>query len=317
MFGVALLAACVTRGPFVAASLGNAPASIELTATPFFPQDRYQCGPAALATVLVASNSSVTPEALTPFVYIPARKGSLQLEMQAAPRSFGRLTYVLAPRLDAILAELAAARPVLVLHNYGVPFFPRWHYAVVIGYDASNDTLLLRSGIERRQVQRAAHFLRAWDNGGRWAMVVLRAGEIAASAESPVYLRAAADFERVAAPEESRLAFDAAVRRWPAEPLAWIGRGTALYRSGDLAGAARDYARALELDEHNAGARNNLAQTLLELGCPRSAGKQLARIDVDAIGESLRIAVLDTRERVSAAADSGARLDAARCPPAD
>ena len=83
--------------------------------------------------------------------------------------------------------------------------------------------------------------------------------------------------------------------------MAWIGRGTAQYRAGKLAEAAQDYAAALRVDASNAGARNNLAQTLLEQGCPRRAREQLAAIDVATLQSPLREAVLDTRLHVDAA----------------
>jgi tetratricopeptide (TPR) repeat protein len=312
----ALLSACVTREPFIPANLpAGAQARVELEATPFFPQKKYQCGPAALAAVLGASNVDATPEALVPIVYLPARHGSLQVEMQAAPRRFGRLSYPLSRNLDSVLAELSAGRPVLVLHNYGLPIWPKWHYAVVIGYDAATDKFILRSGKKRRAEWRARTFMVAWHNGGRWAMVVLRPGEIAASANSTLYLDAAADFERGASPEDSRLAFDAAVQRWPGEPVAWIGRGTAEYRAGNFANAARDYAAALRLDPDNAGARNNLAQSLLDLGCPAHALEQLAPVSVDALAAPLRDAVLDTRRHIEAAAIARPVSDPIRCTP--
>ena len=253
-------------------------------------------------------------EALVPIVYLPARHGSLQVEMQAAPRKFGRLAYPLSRNLDSILAELNAGRPVLVLHNYGLPIWPRWHYAVVIGYDSATDQFILRSGKKRRAEWRARTFMVAWHNGGRWAMVVLRPGEIAASANPTLYLEAAADFERGATPEESRLAFDAAVQRWPAEPVAWIGRGTAEYRAGNTANAARDYAAAVRLDPGNAGARNNLAQSLLDLGCPARAREQLAPVSIDGLTPALRAAVLDTRRHIEAAAANPVS-DPSRCSP--
>lgn len=294
-----LLSACATRGPFISSTAGDvAHTSADLESTPFFPQTEYQCGPAALATVLGASAVSTTPDALAPLVYLPARRGSLQVEMEAVPRRFGRLSYVLSPNLDSILAELDAGRPVLVLHNYGVPFFPRWHYAVVVGYDAAKDQLTLRSGVTRRQVLSARNFMLAWANGKRWAMVVLRPGETAASANPKRYLEAAADFERNASPEDARLAFDAAIRRWPAEPIAWIGRGTAEYRAGNLNAAAKDYAAAVQADGTNAGARNNLAQTLLDLGCPLAARDALEPVELGALESPLREAVLDTRQHI-------------------
>jgi tetratricopeptide (TPR) repeat protein len=288
---------------------------VELEATPFYPQKKYQCGPAALAAVLGASSVDATPEALVPIVYLPARHGSLQVEMQAAPRKFGRLSYPLSRNLDSMLAELNAGRPVLVLHNYGLPFWPKWHYAVVIGYDSATDRFILRSGKKRRAEWRARTFMVAWHNGGRWAIVVLRPGETPASANPTLYLESAAEFEQGASPSDSRLAFDAAVQRWPAEPVAWIGRGTAEYRAGNIANAARDYAAALRLDPDNVGARNNLAQSLLDLGCPAHAREQLAPVNVDILASPLKEAVLDTRRQADAAVTASPVSDASRCVP--
>src|SRR5437868_2835012 len=42
------------------------PRHLELTQVPFFPQDEYQCGPAALATALSASGVKITPQELVP-----------------------------------------------------------------------------------------------------------------------------------------------------------------------------------------------------------------------------------------------------------
>lgn len=296
-----LLGGCVTRGPL----LESRTQVVELDDTPFFPQDAHQCGPAALATVLGASAVPVTPEDLQPRVYLPGRRGSLQVEMQAAPRAYGRLAYRIEPELSAITAELDAHRPVLVLHNYGLPFWPRWHYAVVVGYDVPKDRLTLRSGRKRRQQLSAANFMRAWDNGDRWALVVLRPGELPANPDKQRYLEAAAAFEGVAQPQDAWLTFDAAVKRWADEPIAWIGRGTASYRRNDKPAAAADYRAALRLNEAQPAARNNLAMTLLEMGCATQARQQLAQIDASKLDSRLRNEVADTLRQVNAGTDSG------------
>jgi tetratricopeptide (TPR) repeat protein len=254
--------------------------------------------------VLGASGVDARPEDLERRVFLSGRRGSLQVEMEAAPRSYARLAYPLGPNLDDVLAETAAGRPVLVLHNYGLPFWPRWHYAVVIGYEADGDAILLRSGTMRRQRLSARNFMRAWDNGGRWALVVLKPGELPAKPEESRYLQAAAGFERVATPTDAGLAFDAAVRRWPSQAVARIGRGTASYRSGDLQSAASDYAEALRLDPALAGARNNLAMTLLDLGCPHEARETLAPLDPASLQGPLAEAVRDTRAQIEARATS-------------
>src|SRR5688500_17642349 len=84
---------------------------------PFHPQTDRDCGPAALATVLGASGVAITPEALLPQVYLPGRKGSLQLELIGASRRAGRIPYRVERTPEALLAELQAGRPVLVLQN--------------------------------------------------------------------------------------------------------------------------------------------------------------------------------------------------------
>jgi tetratricopeptide (TPR) repeat protein len=294
-----LLAGCAGGALVVPSLPAEAPRVVELTDTPFHPQSAFQCGPAALATALGASGVQVTPEEMQPLVYLPARRGSLQVEMQAVPRKYGRLAYALTPDFNSILAELVAQRPVLVLHNYGLPFFPRWHYAVVVGYDAQKDQVVMRSGTTARQRMGARTFMRAWDNGDRWALVLLRPGELPASAEAARYLEAAAAFERTATPEDARAAFEAASVRWPDRPVAWIGLGTAEYRRKAFQSAVRDYATAVRLDASHPGARNNLAMAYLELGCVAQARDQLQAIDSAALNEPLRVAVEDTRRQLS------------------
>jgi tetratricopeptide (TPR) repeat protein len=296
-----LFAGCATHGPLIEPGAR----SVELADVPFFPQEIHQCGPAALATVLGASYVDVTPEELASRVYLPGRRGSLQLEMQAAPRSYGRLGYRTAPELADITAQLDEGRPVLVLHNYGLPIWPRWHYAVVVGYDAAAQQLLLRSGRNQRQVLSATNFMRAWDNADRWAIVLLRPGEMPATADRERYLESAAGFESVASPEDAWAAFDAAVKHWPDDAVARVGRGTASYRAHEFQAAAADYRAAIQLDGNQAGARNNLAMTLLELGCVAEARRQIDAIDTGSLEPRLREEVLDSQRQIHAATDTG------------
>ena len=91
----------------------NLPASRELTAVPFFPQEKYQCGPAALAMAISWSGLPVRPEDLVEQVYTPSRKGSLQVAMIAAVRRHGRLAYEISD-LESLFPEIAAGYPVIM-----------------------------------------------------------------------------------------------------------------------------------------------------------------------------------------------------------
>lgn len=299
---VLLLGGCAARAPLMAPG-GRA---VELDKTPFFPQEIHQCGPAALATVLGASYVDVTPEELAEQVYIPGRRGSLQVEMMAAPRTHGRIAYRIAPDLADITAQLDSGRPVLVLHNYGLPFWPRWHYAVVVGYDTAGQQMILRSGKVQRQVLSAANFMRAWDNADRWGLVLLKPGEMPPSADRERYLEAAAGFELASTPEQAWAAFDVAVKEWPDDPVARVGRGTASYRNNDFHAAAADYRAALQMDDSQAAARNNLAMTLLQLGCIAEARRQIGGIDVTTLDAALRADIADSKRQIEAAEDTGA-----------
>jgi len=240
--------------------------AVELDATPFFPQQRYQCGPAALATALSASGVDTSPESLVDRVYIPGRQGSLQLELLAAARSEGRLPYVIDGTLAAAWRELAAGRPVLVLQNLGVAAIPRWHYAVLVGIDAARDEVVLRSGTDRRRVTELKTFLRTWRRGDYWGMVVLRADELPATVDRARYFAAIAALEQAGRPALAETAWRTAGDAFPGDTVPMFGLANAQSALGEHAAAAATYRALLGRDAGLVAARNNLALVLAEQG---------------------------------------------------
>ena len=275
VLAAALLCAGCSINPQWQLARGDAPAAPVLLGVPFHPQTEYQCGPAALATVLGASGVPITPEALVPQVYLPGRQGSLQPELVAATRRAGRIPYPVDQDPSALLAELHAGRPVLVLQNLLVRSVPRWHYAVVVGSDPAGNALLLNSGTERGLRVPAPKFLRTWDWAGRWGLLALRPGELPARADPVRYLAAVADFEAVAGAAAAAPAYAAAVQRWPAEPRAHLALGNQAYAAGDLEQAANHYRDGLAHAPADVVLGNNYASVLGELGCRAEARKVL------------------------------------------
>ena len=271
------LAACAASPP-IREQWPPATAGVELSATPFFPQTQYQCGPAALATVLGASGVPLSPDELAPQVFLPGRRGSLQLELVAATRRNQRMPYVLKPEPAALFAELAAGRPVLVLQNLGVSWLPVWHYAVVIGADPMAETVVLRSGTDRRRVMSYRRFMDSWRRADRWALVTTALDEVPVSATALDWLNSASAFEQLGQLPQATAAYGAATQRWPELPLAWQLLGNVRYKAGDRAAARSAYRRAAQL-KPDAASYNNLAQVELELGCREAAAAALVEAD--------------------------------------
>lgn len=296
---VCALCGCATREPALLPLLPGGSSAVEISATPFYPATGHSPGAAALAMMLTASGVSATPAELSPLLYSPALHDTVGA-LAALPPRFGRVAYRIAPDLPALLVELAAGHPVLVQLSRSRSLLSEWHFAVVVGYEVRTDTIVVREASRRRRALRARDFMSAWGNADRWGMLVLRPGELPAAVSTESYLHAAIEFERHARPEDSLLVFEAALRRWPDEPLAWMGRAVARLQAGDRTAAASDFTTSLRIDGSNALARNGLALTLLDLGCIHEAQSQIDKIREYALADPLRSTIEGSRNRISA-----------------
>ncbi len=306
---VMLMSGCATDSQFVSSySLDSPSPSVELDETPFFPQSDDQCGPAALATILNQSGVDVGLEEARSAVFIPERQGSLQVELVAAIRGYGRVPYQIEPRLSSLIAELQAGRPVLILQNLGIKIAPLWHYAVVVGYSPEDRQIVLRSGSIKRHVLSEAKFLRSWRRGDYWGVVALRPNELPAVSDEESYLKAVAGMESIGQHEAALEAYRAALTRWPGSTLALLGLGNAHYAQGDLINAERTYRSLLAVHPEHVIALNNLAQTLTERGCTREAMTMIeAAFEVPDTPEWLFASVNATSQAISESAQGSCR----------
>jgi tetratricopeptide (TPR) repeat protein len=268
---IALLGGCASLiAPQSVALRDQRPADLpphaELKQVPFFPQTEYQCGPAALATVLASAKVKVKPDDLVSQVYVPGRKGSFQVEMLAAARRHGMISYELAPRYEDVLREIAAGTPVILLQNLGAGPFDSWHYAVAVGYDLEDNHLVLRSGDQQRHVMNAGVNEFVWRKSGYWAMVVVPPNRIPATAHEATWLSAVAAFERVGSPRAARTAYATFLKRWPENVSASVGLANTYHASGEFKEAERVLRAALARDPDSVVVLNNLAQTLSDQG---------------------------------------------------
>ncbi|MBI5462540.1 MAG: PA2778 family cysteine peptidase [Gammaproteobacteria bacterium] len=296
LLAVALLTACAPRPPMPDLQ-GTA---LELDSVPFYPQEQYQCGPAALATVLRWSGVAVTPEQLAPTLMIPARKGSLQIELQAQTRVQGRVPFAIRGELSAVQAELRAGHPVLVLQNLAFAWRPVWHYAVVVGIDPVERTVTLRSGRERRHVVGWETFEHTWARAGHWALVILKPGELPAMVDATAVLEAVAPFEQAQRWAVAEAVYRSAAQRWPQQVVFALGVANSRYARGDLAAAEAAYRGAIAAFPDDPVAYNNLALVLVDLKRWDEAERLVVRaLELNSErGGPLREEFMDTQRRI-------------------
>jgi ABC-type bacteriocin/lantibiotic exporter with double-glycine peptidase domain len=143
---------------------------------PFFPQETFQCGPAALATVInywygkTGAIKTLTPEAISAEIYSPSARGVLGIDLEVYARKQSFEAQQLAGTIDQLKSSLDKGIPPLVLVDYGFSSYQRNHFMVVKGYSAG--ALLVNSG--RKESVRIANedLLKVWRKTGYWMLLI-------------------------------------------------------------------------------------------------------------------------------------------------
>jgi hypothetical protein len=238
----------------------------EIDEVPFFPQKDYQCGPAALATSLAYFGAPVTADDLVPEVYLPDRRGSLQIEMLAATRRNGLVAYQLKPRFEDLLREIDAGFPVIILQDFGIWPLSIWHYSVAVGFDMTEGELTFRSGNKRQLVVPFAVVEYTWKESDYWAMVTAPPSRIPVTATEADYLKSVVALEHAGNKGAARTAYTAMLERWPGSLGAGIALANLDYGEGKLKDAEAMLRHMVDTHPDAPVAYNNLAQTLLDEG---------------------------------------------------
>jgi tetratricopeptide (TPR) repeat protein len=286
-----LLTAC-GQSPLIVPPSSRLPERVELSSIPFYPQSAYQSAPAALAIMLNQRGVLTTPGFLQDQVHIPGREGSRQGEVSEAARAHDMLVYPLKPQIEDLLAEVAAGNPVLLLQNLGYDWYPKWHFAVLVGYDRREQTLVMRSGSTRRLISDFSAFDQAWKRAGRWAVVTVPADTLPVTVEPGVWLKAASDLDGSGRKSAAQRAFRTATERWPTRIDGWLALARSRQAGADLLGAQEALLAGLKQQPTSAEGWFALTEVFSERGCIAAAGRarqcaqRLAPTDGRVLGNS-------------------------------
>ena len=140
---------------------------------PFSPQSKYQCGPAALASVLNYYGCRVTPAEVAEAIYKKQLKGTLSIDLTLFARRMGFNARTFKGSISGLKGHISKDRPLIVFRDLGYPFLPIRHFSVVIGYDDAEGILVLYSGKRKNKVISYERFLRSWAEMDYWTLLVL------------------------------------------------------------------------------------------------------------------------------------------------
>jgi len=168
------------------------PERVELSGT-FYRGVANQSGPQVLASVLAQQGIVITPGLLDKPLHLPGAEAQLQQNMQNLAREYGMVVYPLDSHLSALLTQVAAGYPVMLRYTEGSAFWSEPRYALLAGYDRKKQTVLLRAGMNRRELMSFSTFESAFKGAGGWAVLIQRPNQIPAQVDQQRWLKAASE----------------------------------------------------------------------------------------------------------------------------
>lgn len=251
-------------------SMPHLPRIAAVENVPFFAQEDKYCGPASLAMLVSWLGMPVTQEDMAALVYTPERKGTLQTDMVTAARRLGFLA-VEANDPQMAFSQVAEGRPVVIFQNLGLGIAPKWHYAVLVGYNLENKTVTLHSGLNENEVMEMETFLRTWKRTDYWHLVLSPLGEIPASVKPLEVQKAILGLEQISMGDMAKTAYETALQRWPTHFGLRMGLANLLYTEKDYKGAEQQFLQVWKDHPKAHAPLNNLTYTLIAQQCYTNA----------------------------------------------
>jgi len=121
------------------------------------------------------------------------------------------VVYPLDKNLPALLTQVAAGYPVMVRFSEGSAFWAEPRYAILSGYDRLKQKVLLRAGMNRRELMSFSSFESAFEKSGGWAVLIQKPSQIPAEVDRQRWLTAADELAQAGQEREAAQAKKALV----------------------------------------------------------------------------------------------------------
>ncbi len=137
---------------------------------PFYPQQKYQCGPASLAGVLNYWGVDISPEEIAEDIYSRSAGGTLDADMILYAERKNLRVRSYRGDLENIRVNIDSGNPLIVLVDYGFWIYQESHFMVVVGYN--EDGIIANSGKHRSTFISRKAFLKSWERTKFWTLLV-------------------------------------------------------------------------------------------------------------------------------------------------
>ena len=171
------------------------PERVELNGVPFFRGNAHQGAPQTLAAMLGEQRVRLTPGLLTKPLKLPGAEASLQSNIEQLATGYGLMVYPLDKSLSALLTQVAAGYPVMLRFSDGT-LWSEPRYAMLVGYNRTKRTVMLRAGMERRRLMDFDKFKSSWMDAGGWAVLIVSPTQLPANVDKARWMKAANDLSR-------------------------------------------------------------------------------------------------------------------------
>lgn len=247
------------------------------TEVAFVPMEKNFRGPTVLKMAAEFHQPQRPMTAYTGHVFTEQLEGPLKADMISAARRLGLAPYKV-PSPETMFNEIARSQPVVAFQNLGATWLPAWHYSLVVGYSAGENTVLLHGGAKPYEEMSFDRFLKTWERGGKWAYVLVPPSSIPPHADFKEAIDNAVLFEILGRQDLAMRLYRAMAVKWPNrfEPLLGIATIQHKHRNLDLAIGTTE--KALGIAPDHPALLFNLAVMHFENGDTQTAKQLKAKL---------------------------------------
>lgn len=258
---------CASQKEYLRANFHQYP-EVKLLSVPFIAQEKYFCAPATLAMVANNLGHKTSPNQLAQMLYSPLSKGTFQNDLLATTRRLG-LIAVPVNSFEEIVQSLNEDIPILIFQNLGLSWIPKWHYALIVGYDFPQENIILHSGEYENFPLKIRTFEKTWKRVENWGLVIVNPGTIPNFLAEEDMVKATAGLELGVHPQQiqlklAKISYEAILKKWPKSLGALVGAGNISYQLNDYKNSAKFYEKATSSHPESFGAWYNYAMLLIE-----------------------------------------------------